>query len=423
MTPKYWLVLSGLAACAAHTVACSSDYDSCVETRTCASAAGESEAGAAGAVARGGGSGSVPSGEAGAADASSGESGASGEGGEGGEGGALATVGQGGVGSAGTSGRGGAEASGAGGAGALAYAGGGTGGMSNAPVEKVAPSILSITPVNGATKLTPETSRIVVTFSEPMDKASAQAAYVPSVVGASPAFSWNAAGNELTIDPKLAYPQAIDPTASAVPFRFDLTTAAKDLAGNSLLAGVSNWGFTLLREITQSLPYWSKFGGNATSEKYSGSFISAGDNKSDAAVRGFVSYDIASLPDGIQALRSATIDTTVSGFYGDPFGSFGNLLIQSVHFAQVDGASFSAPLLRDLGIYIDAADKKLVGSVVSKDVSVALIDDYLHRAARGNLSQYRVAFASSPNTNGVSDQVILTSTASVNRLNVKYLYP
>ena len=291
----------------------------------------------------------------------------------------------------------------------------------------MAPTILSITPVNGATKLTPESDIIVITFSEPMDKASAQKAFVPSGDAPVPTFTWNAAATELSINPNLGYPAATDPTAAAAPFKFSVTTVAKDLAGNRLAAEV-NWQFTLLREVTQTFPLarssWAN--GKSIYLKYAG----VGDVSDNTEVRGFLFADISSLPAGIVRFGGAKISTFVYQLYGDPFGSFGNMQIQSVSYSgnngYADQSAFDAASLRDLGTFISASGHNTVGDPVVKDVLAALKDDYENRSIRNNRSQYRLIFPSAPNSNSAQDMVWVIGIGSDNNnsaLTVTYLYP
>jgi len=420
MNPKYWFGLAALAAGMCQLVACSSDFSSCEQDRSCASggAAGLGQVGASG----GAGGGKAGSGTSGArADITADEAGAGGlsepSGGAGESGASSAAGGSTAGGSAAVSGAAGGGAQGGSGA------GGSAGGGAGLPLDRVPPSILGITPINGRTMLTTLTDRIVITFSEPMNQATAQAAYAPSNTAVVPVFSWNSAGTELTIDPKLPYPQSSDPGAAAVPFTFSISTAAEDLAGNHLTAGVSNWSFTLLREIRQSFGYNFRLGGNVTAVSSGSSFVLAGDSTKDSAVRGLMSYDISALPVGIQVLESAVLTGNVESIAGNPFGLFGNLLIQSVSFASPDSNAFETPVLHDLGPLILAAGSHAVGDAISKDVLVALKDDYEKRVERGNLSQYRMAFVLETNGDATADQVSISHSASNNHLTVTYLYP
>jgi Bacterial Ig-like domain len=395
-----WWLVAGVAGAACLAVpACSPSFSDCQASRDCADAGdgGASQSAAAVARAAAPGEGGATSDQAGAPN------------GDGDAGTATAGQSSGGDASAGAN-----DDAGAGGAIARAGAGG-----NSAALDTVAPTILSITPVNGATNLTPVTDKIVITFSEPMNKGAAEAAYVPGLAGPAPVFSWNTVGNELTIDPKLAFPTATDPTALAIPFKFSVTTDAEDLAGNALAAPV-NWQLTLLREITQALPY---SGGGNLREGVFGSFPEAGDNSDNTARRGFMTFDISALPDGIDTIESATIRSVIAGILGDPFGLFGDMVIQSVSYTNIDQNAFDAPPLHDLGSFITATGSNAAGDAVSKDVLVALEDDYENRAARGDVSQYKLLFPAAPNSNATSDAAYLSENPRVSTLVVKYLYP
>jgi len=401
--------LAALAAAGGLLVpGCSSKFSSCRATRTCVEpsggsagesglADGEFQAGSAGESAGVGGTGS--GGLSGTSSGSSGSGAGDSGGSDAGAGGFHA------AGAAGTAGEGGEE-------------------TIDGPVDAVAPTVLSITPPNGATKLSPETDVIVITFGEPMNKASAESAFVVSSDSPTPTFKWNAAATELTIDPNLSYPAETDPNVPAVPFKFKLTTAAKDLAGNALASDVS-WQFTLLRAITQSIAVTRQgtwFNGSTLTVAVAG----AGDSTANAEARGFIGADILALPTGIVAFRGATIRTTIPFISGDPFGAFGNLLIQSVSVAlPVKQAAFDAPAIRDLGVLIAATGHNAVGDPVSKDVLEAVKDDYANRVARGNRSQYRVLFPSAPNSNSTQDlvQVIGAGSSIPCTLTVEYLLP
>ena len=422
------LVVTGAAVCAP---ACSGQFHACEETRTCPPVGGNSgSSGTAGSLARGGSSGSLAhagdtssragngdagehsggEGGEGASEDSGGERGASAPGGAGGAGGTPPTAGSGGT------------LPMAGSGGTLPMAGSG-GNLSVPPVDQVPPTILSITPVNDATKLTLESATITITFNEPMNKASAESSFVPAGSAPAPTFSWNTAATELKIRPNLTYPAATDPTAVAQPFKFTITTAAKDLAGNPLGANVS-WQFTLLREITQSLPYSYEDGGNWESgATVTRRDISAGDYSDNGPVRGFMTYDISQLPPGINAFESATIDTRIKEIKGDPFGLFGNLYIQSLSYSIMNQAAYDAPPLHDLGTFMASTGSKLPDDAVSKEVLSALSDDYTNRLARNNKSQYRLIFASSPSLNAKNDFITLNASVNVNKLTVRYLFP
>ena len=407
------LLIAFVGVSALSLPACSSKFSDCASSRSCESPGGSGGRGASETDQAGDSSESEPPQVAGrggvAAGASSGGASVGGANDGGTAGDAAVQIDDAGAGGTLTT-TAGSSSNGGGGGGPIAGAG---------PVDTVPPTILSITPINGATKLTPATDLIVITFSEPMDKPSAESAYVSTDNTSPAAFSWNAAATELSIDPHATYPTATDPTGTAAPFKFRITTGAKDLAGNALVADV-NWQFTLLREITQAFGYSS--GGHFAPGPGFGSFAEAGDTKDNAAIRGFMTYDISALPSGIVAIESATINTSIAGIAGDPFGKFGDLLLQSVSFSNVNQTAFDSPPIRDLGTFIAATGYNAVNDQVSKDVLAALQQDYAERAVRDDKSQYRLLFPSSPNSDEAEQSIYVSTGKNRNQLIVKYLF-
>lgn len=304
---------------------------------------------------------------------------------------------------------------------------GGAGGASGGDaVDITPPTILEITPENGASGLTLAKDIIKVTFSEPMDRGSTEDAFVTSEDAPLPTFDWNAAGTELTIDPNLTYPTSIDPAAAGEPFKFIVTTAAKDLAGNSLKGNVRSQ-FTLLRKVTQVCPLSSAGSWMHGDAMGGGGYTTAGDQEPAGVIserRGFITADISSLPSGIVEFESARIDTSVVQVSGDPFGSLGDLLIDSVVYQPpVDQTAFDVDPLHKLGTFVAATVNNAAGDSISKDVLVAVKDDYENRIKRKNRSQYRLAFALVPNPNGQMDFVIVLNPNLMNDLTVEYLLP
>ena len=408
MNTKYLLVLGVVAACTG-PAACSSKFDSCIDTRTCPEGGSDGK-GEAGEGAEAGDPGSVAGNGGAAAGATNSDAGAAG--------GDSAGAGGSDAGASGSE-TGGTDTGGAG------QSTGGIGGTAGGgAVDTVAPTILSITPTNGATNLTPATDVIVITFSEPMQTGETAKLYLPAIGGTTPVFSWNATHTVLTIDPKISYPAAEEPGLPATPFSFTITTAAKDLAGNPIAANV-NWQFTLLREITQAIGY--SYGGSLSPPKYNlGSFILVGDLNSpttEVEARGVMAYDFTGLPDGIQTIESATITAQIVKVQADALGIFGNMQIRNVAYTTPPQALFNAPILHDLGTFMAATGTNAAGDSVSKDVLVAFKDDYANRVARSNFSTYQLLFASTPHLDGVDQFVQILNKSASNKLVVKYLFP
>ena len=109
--------------------------------------------------------------------------------------------------------------------------------------DTAAPTVASTSPAAAATGV-PAATNVTVTFSEPMDKASAQSAFslVKSADGSgvSGTFTWS--GNTLTFDPAAELAAGMGYTAT-------VSTAAKDTAGNAL-ATAKTWSYTVAAATT-----------------------------------------------------------------------------------------------------------------------------------------------------------------------------
>ena len=99
-----------------------------------------------------------------------------------------------------------------------------------AGIDGVAPGVSSISPASGSAAVLP-TSSVTVTFSEPMDRASTQAAFSlrRSSDGAAVAGSFSWGGNTMTFRPSAAL-------AGATGYTVRVGTGARDAAGNGLAA-------------------------------------------------------------------------------------------------------------------------------------------------------------------------------------------
>jgi hypothetical protein len=96
-------------------------------------------------------------------------------------------------------------------------------------------------------------TKIVITFSEPMDKTSVVGALaVQPLASSDVSLAWSTDDSVLTITPNAGLAYAAGASASATTalgYTVALSAAAKDVAGNPLSAGYSS-AFTTLRRIT-----------------------------------------------------------------------------------------------------------------------------------------------------------------------------
>jgi len=184
---------------------------------------------------------------------------------------------------------------------------GGTGGG-----DTTSPTVVSVMPADGATGIEDD-EVIVITFSEAMDKPSAQAAFQSSNLGPV-TFNWSD-DTTLEITPAgLAYAQG-GPSVMANVYDYTLTTVATDLAGNGLDANRAS-SFSTLREITDHMPETQE-----VSVKANGTYCSdivvgiVVENNLSTDCRLLVSYDLASIPAAAQ-LQSANLSCDYAYYVG-----------------------------------------------------------------------------------------------------------
>ena len=392
------LVPCGLTC--AMLVACSSSEDA-AETGSGGSAGvGGSTGGTAG---TGGSSGQLGSGGAAGSGGSAGSSGAAGSAGSAGNAGSSGAAG-----AAGSAGSGGS--SGAGGAGGSGGGSGGSGGGG----DKTPPTVVSTSPSNSQAGVS-SGANIVITFSEPMNKGSAQLAYQSaSIPAAQSVITWNAAGTQMTVNPNanLVYATGTNPaTVKAKAYSFTVTTTAQDLAGNGL-AQNHTVTFTTLREITQTLTPTAV--NTVRSDGFlaaSTTVITAGDVNTGLAFRGFLTFNVSSLPPGIGgAWQQATLELTQVAGLGTPYTSLGTL--------QADSLTYSTPNLAAFNKGDDNYNLAIPAAGTTKSINV-LLPMALSIYGKRSSAQFRIGFTKLTDGDGGHD----TTGFSNQKLILKYRAP
>lgn len=246
-------------------------------------------------------------------------------------------------------------------------------------------------------------AKIVVTFSEPMDQAAAQAAYQSVELPASEVtMAWNAAGDELTITPnkKLLYQAVNDPSVmQRIGYGFTITTTATDKAGNNLAAD-AHFSFSTARRVSHTLDRVPALTGLVSGTGYKATNdIIVGDGSANQEYRGFMTIDMADLPSGIIEFEKATLHVQQDLVSGTPYTNHGNLEIHEVDFAAVDTTAFNASSLDNLGVLTKYS------SLVQKNFNVlrVLTADYANRSALGDLCQFRLQFTTGVTFDGKTD--------------------
>jgi hypothetical protein len=252
--------------------------------------------------------------------------------------------------------------------------------------DSTPPTIVSVAPADMSMGVD-ATTDIVITFSEPMDQSSAQAAYQSADIPAGDVtFSWNAAGDELTIDPNddLEYAAGTDlETVVANVYAYSLTTTASDLAGNNLEA-TTEVEFSTAREISMTLALDPALTGDIDG----GGGINmgnsrAGDFHTNLQVRALMSFDVGQLPaDSLGVVRA-----TLRGFQfvlggQNPYG-LGELQLGQVTYTELEAGTFNIAADADLGVIATAS---------GDEIAVDVADAVRSAIEGGGHAQFRMSF-------------------------------
>jgi hypothetical protein len=297
------------------------------------------------------------------------------------------------------------------------------------PVQQVpeGPRIVSVSPADGARGVSNDV-HIVITFNVPMDQAQTEAAYQSEGIPSSGVtFSWNEQGTQLTITPDdpLVYPAGTDPQdVVSRPINFFVSASASDQDGNHL-AAPQEFSFALLRQINVSLPAQQNrdLTGNWRSNDTYGQgdcarnqdTVCVGDNGAGGLqYKGFMSFDLSSLPATMAQLSSARLNFQITQRSGNPFNGLGALFLEHAAFEAIGPDAFQADPLATVGALPGAGN---TGTVIQADVRAALSTDVSSRSR----SQFRLEFAEVTNDNRNQDTLI--SAWDTQRIDVSYLIP
>jgi len=290
------------------------------------------------------------------------------------------------------------------------------------------PTVLSANPPHSAIGVARNAS-IKVTFSEPMDKASAQTAFaITSPPGFNAGvFDWNAAGTEMTFNSDTDFSYGTE-----VIWR--VSTTAKDLSANTLENSVTG-GFRAMRLTISTIIFNLETSGSALSpdyirERHVYNSEDVGDYGNDS-MRLFLGFRLQSLPENLAQLNRATLKWHISHQVNDPLGSLGRLFLEQVYIGDqialspVDGtnpqskAQYESPALSSPIVVTQGA------ITAGIDVTSFVVNDWQERSSRGTHSQFRLRFEVPNNNNGKTDRLISDreSTPILAELEVAYEHP
>lgn len=284
-----------------------------------------------------------------------------------------------------------------------------------------APSVVAVSPANGAKGVRAD-AKIVVTFSEPMNRAETEAAYASTELPKDAVqFAWNAAGTELTVSPKspLAYAKADGLASAAKKYAVAIGGGAKDLAGNALAAPAST-EFATLREFFTPAPLVTGASGRLTV----GNSLSAianpasyfvGDGDADQTISSFFTFDLAALPQGAE-IAEALFITRQTGVTGSPYPDLGaGAMLARTSFTTFAGNPLNNAASTVIGPLSTTADVGARQLAVTATVAA----DLAERVAKNDRSQFRLAFPMATDGTGDIDRADFLTP----ELSITYLLP
>lgn len=263
-----------------------------------------------------------------------------------------------------------------------------------------APSIVEVLPEDGAIGVSAG-DPIVVRFSEPMDQAATQAAYQSAdIPAASVTFSWNGDGDELTITPNqpLAYAEGTSAnTTDPLSYTFTISSAGESEAGVSLEENTEA-SFSTLRRLSLSFSQDTDLSGRVRdlggSALVSGSY-SLGDNTINDTGRGFVTFDVSSLPEGPVTVEDGNLHARFSSIQGNPFIDLGVVVYQHITYDTFNDALFDVdPLGTASGLFGTMNDDEVDRDVT--DIAATAVGD---PATFGDRVQFRFRWVFSETDN------------------------
>lgn len=277
-----------------------------------------------------------------------------------------------------------------------------------APGDPELPAVVSVTPSDGAAGVRPNAD-ITIVFDRAMDTDSVEAAWSSELLPAGAvSFSWNPAGDTLTVDPDDPLPVAegegLDPdVVDPIAIAYAIGTGAADADGNALAAAFQA-DFTTVRRMTVELTRHVPLSGSQESDGGSPptgpDVFYSGDTSANLGVRMLISFALPELPAGAE-LASASLSAEQVFASTNIFNVFGGgLEAVRVRFAQLTGA-YDGGDLGSVGIFSNgAADGNR-----SLTVTSAVLDDL---ADGVTYSQFRFEFPLATDSDGLFDSLQFT---------------
>lgn len=282
--------------------------------------------------------------------------------------------------------------------------------------QTTTPSVLSVTPGDGAAGVMPD-AEIVIVFSEPMDQPSVEAAWssedLPPV-----SFAWNAPSDTVTITPDepLALAEGSNPSSvDPIAYTFAIQDTAIDRDGDPLAAPLEV-EFTTKRRISVALAQVDALTRTLRSDGvalFSAMYMSAGDLFDNRQYKMLVTFTLPALADGAE-VEEAVLAGFQSSTVSIPY-LLGSLRAQHTAATALDLDAFQDPPLGGAGNF---STSPVIGAR-SLQVTAEVADDIANRAERSNHSQFRIEFPTATDSDENEDLARFTTASFA--LQVTYL--
>lgn len=290
----------------------------------------------------------------------------------------------------------------------------GSGNWSAASGDCTPPTIVSVSPSNGAAGVRAG-ARIVITFSEPMDRMVTQSAFASADIS-SRTFSWDSSGTILTVTPTggLQYATGANLSVAARRYAYSISTAATDTGGTRLQQGASATFTTLRRLSTQFgtvIKMSGHFGSDGTWVVEDGYAFCSCFGTPDNYERAVLTFTMASLPAGIVEIETARADLLEQA----PIEPPAPLTLTRIQFNTPTSAVYNSS-----GTLVGNLTHQNDRYVLSNATLAELVfGDYMNRASFGNRTQFRIAPANCPS----SDRCSLNPNEGTSTISITYLLP
>lgn len=284
-------------------------------------------------------------------------------------------------------------------------------------VDPDAPTVLSVSPADGVGGVAPD-AHITVVFSQPMDAGAVVAAWRSEELPAGAvSFSWNEAGDTLTVAPDEPLPvaegSADDPDSiEPLTIAFTIGGEAVDAAGEPLDEPLEV-AFRTMRRLSRTIAYHAPLSDcrmQSGSAAESATSLYPGDTSGNVQIKLVLSFALPEPPPG-GTVESATLSATQANASPGIYGDFGDLGLVHIRFAQLS-SSFSTAALGRETIFSDSGSS----GGRSANVTGAVADD----VADGEpYTQFRLAFPLA--TDGDDEFDVAPFTKSSLNLSISYL--